>query len=215
MRWEPWGFTNEVVLRPILKPVVMQIMPMAELRLPKVGQKVGYDLLTGDWVAPHGRGVHTDLEFEAQGYYKSHNDHDSTVTVRLPNPGDGVIVVTTNQFSRSELRLPRSAPEDGYAKEVSWHFKSSLGPDGFRRDVRPEFADGFVFRFRTVLDEKGNVRSARYAKMLMVQPIRFGGMADGSFLQLGTLYLNPTLNDRNLEESREQFINAEGNLSGY
>jgi hypothetical protein len=214
-RWEPWGATNVVVLRPVIKPVPMRIVAMNDMHLPKVGHKVGYDIVAEDWVSPHGRGLRSDLEFEAQGFYKSHTDHESTLVLRMPNPGDGVIVVGTNQFSRSELRLPRHAPEDGYTNEIAWHFKGVLGADGFRQDTEPDYVDGFVFRFRTVLDEKGNVRSARYAKMLMVKPVQFGGAVDGAFLLLGKLYVNPTLNDRNLEDSRQQFIDAGGNPSDF
>jgi hypothetical protein len=199
----------------VIKPVPMRIVAMNDMHLPKVGHKVGYDIVAEDWVSPHGRGLRSDLEFEAQGFYKSHTDHESTLVLRMPNPGDGVIVVGTNQFSRSELRLPRHAPEDGYTNEIAWHFKGVLGADGFRQDTEPDYVDGFVFRFRTVLDEKGNVRSARYAKMLMVKPVQFGGAVDGAFLLLGKLYVNPTLNDRNLEDSRQQFIDAGGNPSDF
>ena len=53
---------------------------------------------------------------------------------------------------------------------------------------------------RTVLDENGNVREALYGKIL--GGIIFeGNVGDGRYtsLNIGNSYLNPDVNDRNLE----------------
>lgn len=60
-----------------------------------------------------------------------------------------------------------------------------------------------MFRVRTVLDDEGNIVSARYGKIY--GPIEYGESDSGSGGKIRfTYYLNPTPNDRNVEFDPEQ-----------
>lgn len=54
-RWQPWNPTVEIILRPIVSPVPMYARRL-ETHIPTPGQKYGFDLMVGDWVAPVGAG---------------------------------------------------------------------------------------------------------------------------------------------------------------
>jgi len=69
-RWQPYGMTNTVVLKRKFNPVAMCVKSDRKGILPQVkNEYIGFDLEQGDWVQPHGKGVHADLnlkyEYEA------------------------------------------------------------------------------------------------------------------------------------------------------
>ena len=65
---------------------------------------------------------------------------------------------------------------------IQWRMRRPGQPVDTNRDENRNY----FFRVRTVLDEEGNVKSALYGKIY------------GDFMQF-RYYLNPTLNDRNVE----------------
>ena len=65
-------------------------------------------------------------------------------------------------------------------------------------DQRLGDSEYLVFRVRTVLDDKGNIISARYGKIY--GPIEYGDSDSNQGGRVSfTYYLNPMDNDRNLE----------------
>ena len=58
-------------------------------------------------------------------------------------------------------------------------------------------SDYLMFRVRTVLDNEGNITSARYGKIY--GPVEYGEEERGGGGVRFIYYLNPTANDRNLE----------------
>ena len=69
------------------------------LGLPVFEKAVGFDLMVGDWVAPYGKGINTDIFFT--GHFDKHTEGESnyTLTVSFPNSGDGL-----QEFQRTSFR---------------------------------------------------------------------------------------------------------------
>jgi hypothetical protein len=114
--------------------------------------------------------------------------------VSFPNPGDGIQEFAVPDVEKgSELRSPHGAPADGYQQQwVQTDNRKPNSPIETNRDPNRNY----FFRVRTVLDERGNVKSAHYGKFY------------GDFMQF-QYYLNPTPNDRNVE-----FAPGQGLLKG-
>ena len=69
-RWEPWGKEIIVVLRRIENPLPMYARDtnFSTIEIPVVNEKVGFDLLKFDWVAPYGEGEKPDFIFLLNSY---------------------------------------------------------------------------------------------------------------------------------------------------
>lgn len=195
-RWEPWNPMIDVTIKRIVKPIPMYARKVGEiespLQIPEAGRPIGFDLIASDWVAPHGKGTTPDLVFKLERRFTSIEEaFEMTLTVTFSNEGDGIQSVFTDPFVRSELKLPRYAPEQGYAPEL---VKRKVRPAaGKPIEATTREDQNYFIRVRTVLDEKKQVKSALYGKI------------DGDFqfwtnekLRF-TYYLNPEANDRNME----------------
>jgi hypothetical protein len=182
--------TFTVVLKKIGKPIAMYAKQV-NLGMPVFGKPAGFDLMTGDWVAPYGRGDKADIIFTARLEKRAENDSDYTLTVSFPNPSDGIQEFNASPVrlgNGSELRSAQEAPVNDY--QPQWEqFKT-------RRPGQPLNSNwdenrNFYFQVRTVLDEKGNIKSALYGKIY------------GDFMYF-RYYLNPTTNSRNVEFDPKQ-----------
>ena len=179
-----WNPAVVLVLKSIGQPTAMYARRV-EGGPPAFNQPVGYDLVAGDWVAPHGKGAVRDIIFTGELKEITKDDYDYKLTVSFPNAGDGIQEFTKSEVDKaSALRSPHSAPEAGYRPEVVKTMSRHPGQPA-KSDMNDQNRDYF-FRVRTTLDEKGNVKSALYGKMY------------GDFMQY-TYYLNPAANDHNLE----------------
>jgi hypothetical protein len=191
--WQPQSPIVEMVLRPILDPVPMYAKRV-DTHIKKPSLKYSYDLMAGDWVAPEGKGQTADLFFEVDGYWKTNNDYDSTLTISFANPMDGIQPFTT--VEGSEFLSPRESPIDGYQDKIELRRVRKPG------QLSPAWIDdnqkrtNYFFRVRTVLDENGTIKSALYGKIY--GGFKFGGAADNCYLT-GDYYLNSELNSRNME----------------
>jgi len=143
----------------------------------------GYDLMAGDWVAPYGKGAHTDIIFTEEYNKKSIADYYFKLIVSFPNKGDGIQPFAPTEVDRASAKAggmlsPYEAPADGYQSQL----------------VEMQSSDpnrNYFFRVRTALDQDGNIVSARYGKIY------------GDFMRF-TYYYNPTPNDRNIEFDPKQ-----------
>lgn len=153
--------------------------------------EIGYDLMIGDWVNPHGEGKTSDFFVKFEHDIKSENDYLHTMTLRFPNDGDGLIYSPVPLREQNELVLSKFAPETGYSK-------SYVEQEGSKNGISictAEEGDNFYIRTRTVIKE-GKIVSAYYGKII--------GRLEGSnsnFLCM-KYFLNPNPNDRNLEVDR-------------
>lgn len=185
-RWNP---QLNLVLKRVLNPIPLYAK-MVSLEVPAFEKQLGFDLMIGDWVAPYGKGVSGDILFLSHYYNKqSKEDFDHQLVVSFSNPGDGVQpLVSVAEQAGSELRSPHEAPESGYEAKVV-RMTSDHPGQTLVFDYDPNRA--YFFRVRTVLNGKGEVKSALYGKI-------YGDF--NSFYY----YLNPTPNDRNIEFNPKQ-----------
>jgi len=172
-----------LLLKTVGKPVAMYAK-YVENGPPVFNEPVGYDLMVGDWVAPHGKGKATDIIFTGKLDKTSKDDFDYKLTVSFPNSRDGIQEFTVPDAGKgSALRSPHEAPLEGYQSEVIRAMSRHPGQPG-TEDL--DLSRNYFFRVRTVLDSNGNIKSALYGKIY------------GDFMQFH-YYLNPTPNDPNIE----------------
>ena len=108
----------------------------------------------------------------------------SQTDCHFPDPGDGIQEFKLSELEKtSSLRSPQEAPESGYQPQWIKEWKKRPGrPMGIGTNKNLNF----FFRVRTVLDERGNVKSANYGKIY------------GDFMDLA-YFFNPEPNSRNME----------------
>ena len=179
-----WSPTVKIVLDRIINPIPMYARSI-EKGPPAFNEPVGYDMILGDWVAPHGNGKNSDIIFNGELDKKSSKDFDYKLTVSFPNHGDGIQGFSSNEGG---LRSPYQAPASGYQPHIV-RTMSRHPDEGTKEDL--DLSRNYFFRVRTILDENGNVKSALYGKIY------------GDFMQF-TYYLNPTPNNRNIEFDLKQ-----------
>jgi hypothetical protein len=201
-KWQPWNPLIEINMKRIINPIPMYGKKVGELpnalEIPVLGEPVGFDLMKGEWVAPYGGGIVSDLIFkltEQVPFRSTDQPFSLTLTVTFSNPQDGIQSVLVPLNTGSALRLPRFAPEDGYQPEMIK--KMGRPAVGERIDPGTREDQNYFFRVRTVVDEDGKIVSAHYGKV-------FGDIAcdvinsKTALLQF-TYCLNPNPNDRNME----------------
>jgi hypothetical protein len=180
--------TLNVIFKRIVKPMPMYAERVRE-NPPALNQHIGYDLEIGDWVAPYGKGINTDIIFTKEYSEVSPNDYSSKITVTFPKSGDGIQEFAMPDTEKgSGLRSPYEAPTDGYQPELVREISAHPGQQSkFDYDEH----HNYFIRVQTVLDENGNIKSALYGKIY------------GDFMQF-SYYLNPTPNSRNVEFDPKQ-----------
>jgi hypothetical protein len=183
-----WNLHPVWILKKITRPIPMYVR-LVEKGPPVFNKPVGYDLMAGDWIAPHGKGQTADVIFTGQLEKKAADDFDYKLTVSFPKVEDGIQEFAVPQSEAgSQLRSPHEAPTDGYQSQVTRILARHPGQGVVDDSDRNR---NYFFRVRTVLDENGNVRSALYGKIY------------GDFMQF-RYYLNPTPNSRNVEFDPKQ-----------
>jgi len=185
-----------IVLKKIGNPIPMYARKL-RIEIPNTNKPIGFDLIESDWVAPYGEGRHSDFVFNAERRWDSRKNFDSAMTLTFSNPSDGIFPVSVPIDQGCELRLPSIAPMNGYLPQITKHLSHT--PDkGWIDDEREGNKEqNYYFRVRTVLDEKGNIKSALFGKIyddFALDPINSKTMKI-----FFTYYLNPTPNDRNVE----------------
>jgi hypothetical protein len=199
-------FEQILLLKKIGKPIPMYARN-AQIEIPEINKPIGFDLVEYDWVAPYGKGKQSDLIFTAQRRWVSRQDFDSSLKIAFANSGDGLIPVATPLNQGSELRMPATAPADDYISEISKSL-SHTPANGWKDNEREGNKEqNYYFRVRTVLDEKGSVKSALYGKIyndFALDPINSKTMTI-----LFTYYLNPKLNSRNVEFDPKQNLSKD------
>jgi hypothetical protein len=183
-KWEPWNPTVDLILKKINRPVPMYAKKV-NVGIPQMGSALGFDLVAGDWVRPHGKGASSDLLITAI-LDQREAEYDYKLTIGFPNKGDGIKAFERSSYS--ELKSAQVAPIDGYDPE--WVQTRSV------KQGRPEVTNrdenrSYYFRVRTIMNEGGQIESANYGKIY------------GDFMNF-TYYCNPTPNDRGMEFDRKR-----------
>lgn len=188
-RWQPWNPTNTVVLKERRAPVPMHAKRIDAI-IPSKDQPIDFDLEVGDWVVPHGKGKESDIYFTYRADLKDFWTGIKKLTIVFSNKVDGIY--RANKDMWSEFNSAYEASSDGY--QPSLELVLNATKDRVLEKEEIDRSECLIFRVRTVLDDKGNIVSARYGKIY--GPIEYGGQ--DQHLRF-TYYFNPTANDRNLE----------------
>ena len=198
-KWQPWGMQKEIVLRPVRRPQAIRVPCHDWLETKAINQWIGFDLEKYDFVAPVGKGEvkDFDLRFDWDGMYGSkHNGMSVTLRFNSDFSGGyyankttwskftGVYCAKTNAVYSREFRYERYPVRDAHGRIV--------GGVGEKFDQ----SKVLVVRSRCVLDDKGNLVSARY---FQISGLEFSATPEGrAGICFNTIY-NPTPNDPNLE----------------
>lgn len=180
--------TQTLVLKKVVSPTPMCVsrIDLAHQKRPAFETPLGLDLVSGDWVAPYGKGSNADLLITFHKIGDDKTGEDQWI-ISFPNPADGIQEFDSppgSPAAQSDLRSPYEAPLDGYQPKLvrarTWHPGSA---------ITSTFAPhkNYILRFHTSLDEKGNIKAANYGKIY--------GEFDSYFWAL----VNPEPNSRNIE----------------
>ena len=117
-KWQPYDFTYGITLRKIKNPVQM-FQSRCSREAFTVDTPMGFDLFTGDFISPNGKGRTADFYMT---YRRKENENEKieTLTIDFPNKMDGV------------YRAPRH-----YASSFYTEYKAS--PDNARYRNKIEF----------------------------------------------------------------------------
>ena len=222
--FQPWNQTVNVILKKLENPIPMMVRlglgNTDHIRYaPKLDEEVGYDLVAGDWVNPHGSGEVGDIQVMFKSDFKNPENYTTKATFRFSNPDDGVIPIASLIGSESLLKYPRSAPVNGYeVKSITLTKQSGEQPQPKRKEPI-----GYFLRLRTIIEtDTGKILSAKYGKIIKESghnsnenPFRLssGMWKERKFdptpgFQI-SYYLNPTPNDRNLEYDQQNNLAPE------
>lgn len=195
-RWEPWNPTIAVVLRKVGNPVPMYAKRVPiESEMPVADEPVGYDLMIGDWVTPHGKGRVADFVLTVQRRVADWKDFETHLTLTFSSQLDGIQAIQEAGPKGSAFRLPRTASETSY--QAVWTKSIGYVPGKGYFQTQPKDCLGYMFRVRSAVDDEGQLGHALYGKIK--GPIEFDAR-ESKTAHIGfTYYLNPTPNDRNVE----------------
>lgn len=192
-QWQPWNPTVQTTLRPIINPIPMYAKKL-NMAVPSFETLLGFDFEKGDWTAPHGKGINTDVVFLASKEERGDRKFNYSLNVSFPNQGDGIQSFEKSNFSF--FRSPYNAPLDGYQPEYV-QFRNRTSPKTpEENNLKPD--GGYFLRVRTQLDDQGKPIKCNYVKIY------------GDFLQF-SYYFNPNNNDPNVEfdTKRNLFTNLD------
>lgn len=210
-----WNVEIPVLLKRIRNPIEMRMVSIAGGNIMKdVRSKmghiatdnniVGYDLLRGEMVAPNGTGEVADIELRWKTTNHATNklgralDYDSLFDLRMTNGADGICKGISDGGkgqcnNQGSIYISEyEAPTNGYTNAISF-YRNVRQPKIGRAtaDSNDDQHSLYYIRIRTQTNELGQVTNAIYGKIY--------GQLNGNFTSL----LNPTPNDRNIEEKRK------------
>ena len=162
------------------------------IKVPALDTPIGYDLEIGDWVAPYGKGAISDFVFKFKVRFVKNDDWDASYTLTFSNEHDGIQEWIIPKGNQSVFFWPYEAPEDGYKKEIKW--SAFYHPGGWSGVSKSDYKEDrkYIFRVRTKVDDKGNIKEAKHGKINGDIALSFGGYTGFVY------YFNPT-GSRSLE----------------
>jgi len=194
-RWKPWNSLVELTLKKRLNPESMYHFKRTQFySIPVYDTHVGYDFEQADWVKPYGKGETPDVILHIKRRFVAWNDYDVVATVSFPNDGDGIQKFNSDRNETSSLKWPYLAPVKGYNSEII--FEKHYSKDGFLTNYDDE-ADKYIFRVRTVKDDKGDIKSACHGKLSRIR-LGWGQELNWEY------WFSPDKESRNLEHDPSQ-----------
>lgn len=194
-KWLPYGATEVLHLRPIKNPIslVKHGFGMGK-DVPCTNKWIGIDMAIGDFVKPYGKGSVADFEVmvEWDGHPPAKSDY-CAVTIRFMEQLAGGYYA--EKIIESEYPYVYLANEDATYNIRQFRV---VGRDRVSRGKQVPLGDKttFVTRTRCVLDQNGNLKTANYG---FIRVLNVDAGWDGKpTMQLAFIF-NPTPNDTNLE----------------
>ena len=181
-----------------------------------------YDLMAGDWLPPHGKGIFADMKVSAN--FKTNETviincdvpvilYDFHVKIDFDGDGNGLY---EKDFKGENLGIKfREAPESGYVHTKAVQFGLRKRQTTLVKWTTVEYYKEsrddrcYCFRIRSRFDEKGNLVEAYYGKIYgdfrFEGSDKLGGFMGAEF----DYYLNPKSLDRNLEWDMKNNLDPE------
>ena len=200
-KWKPWNIVRTLILRPIKNPVANKVPIEDWLKAKTPSVWIGLDVAKYDFVKPHGKGEVADMEIKYELRGRDYGNIDCMdVYIRFPWDYSGAYY--QNRCMTSDFKDAYFAvTNEPYLKE--FHFFDHTLRDGRGNVVRHDKqmfdnSKTMIVRSRCVVDEKGELKEARYSQ---ITNFRFGCDENGCCLMFQPIF-NPTPNDTNLEPKR-------------
>lgn len=192
-RWQPYGETRTIVLKPYIKPERMDgIKEFTMIPIPEFNVWLPYDLEKASWLPPYGDGAMPDvlLRFASKDGKNRYFDFEDTMEVSFTNNAFGGFYIKEIDDS-SELKWDYNADTNHLFSTYIKFINNGSMNDGIKRVLSDK--EYMVIRTRTRVDESGRMISAHYAKIV-------GRWGFGKKMHLQFSSFNSTPNDTNLED---------------
>ena len=191
--WQPTPIVVSLSLKGIHSPIRAKSHG-GTYHLPATNQWCGFDLIVGDWLKPMGTGVCADIEFNLKWYGENPmNWQRRDFSVRFAeNPCNGGY----KELTQTESEFPYSYEADA-ARGYLRAFQDSASRDE-RKLGMLDGAQDFVFRFRCVTNEMGQLVSCNYGRF---RKLNYGHERSGQGVLTMRYDYNEKANDTNLEFS--------------
>lgn len=199
-RWQPWNPTLEVVLKEKRKPIPMY-QNLIETTMPAGTNRLGFDFIVGDWVAPYGKGSNADMWYVYDETFIDRDNFYIKLSFAFPGENNGCYMRKTDNYS--EFVSEHEATERGF--ETSYVSVIEQEKGKYTKEKRFGENDYMIFRIRTKTDDQGKIISSHYGKIYGPVGVPHRWSKKFSF----TYYLNPTPNKRNLEYDPKQNLLTE------
>lgn len=205
-KWQPWDPCFDFLLQERRDPIPMYATGSQHTEiLPTRNEWFGFDMQACDWVAPHGKGTHADIEVMHEWNDASSETSVSQLHFRFPDQLAGCYwfdcVDAKLPTTKVQLRSPYHVEKNNaYAtKALSFAKKKRARAEGSKK--RKDLFDdrGIAFRTRTRVDAEGRLLGAQYGKMYAPAVYQFRLLEEGKTEVVLHYYLNPTENDTNVE----------------
>jgi hypothetical protein len=193
-KWQPWNPILKVVLKKIKNPIAMYAYQTGRIEISKNDGFFGYDLVKGDWVSPHGKGITSDFLFKLEYLDMGGGSVTQSFILAFSNAADGIQAFKAADSQGSQLISSHHAPSSAYKnildQKIVWESGKGTTYSSYKK------GDGTNYYFRVRCDGE-KLDTCLYGKIY--ENIRF----DSETLSLN-YYLNPSQNDTNVEFEREK-----------
>ena len=194
-RWQSSNATRRIVLkrmRNIGKLAVPNCRGTIEFDAPVQDEWLPFDLEVFDWNAPYGAGKYPDVLLRFHGRKAAWNDFTSTMEVCFTNnPHAGVYELKKDLFSC--FKTVYKADSNAVYRS-SLDYKCERTASGQETERMLDRNSYLVFRTRTKIDDKGNLKSAHYGV------IQGAWAFDGKSMRFSDACFNSRENDVDVED---------------
>jgi hypothetical protein len=203
--WLPYGRTNTVILKRKINPI-----PMLEYNVQSkavtvpTNAPIGFDLMKADWLPPYGQGQSHDVDITflfARPPSDTPDMFNSSLILSFPVAGTGVYKRDSDMYSQYKTQYSAATSAGFYQTNITFVFNRRSS--GYA-DTKLQGTEHLIFRFQP---QGGAPGEFYYGKIEAFDWSYIEIPQTGRLKQL-RYYINPTINDPNLEEDRMQLISA-------